>query len=76
MRHRIRRACLPTCTAVLLLGAACGNRPEASAQAADEAAPAAGPVPVITAPVRSENLGLQIEAVGTAMANDSVQVTS
>lgn len=31
---------------------------------------------MITASVRSETLGMQIEAVGTAMANESVQVTS
>lgn len=76
MRRRIRRTRLLSCTAVVLLAAACGNPPQTSAEAADGAAPAEGPVPVITAAVRSEVLGLLIEAVGTAMANESVQVTS
>lgn len=43
------------------------------------AAGAAGPVgviPVVTQPARVEQMGIEIEAVGTTLANESVEVTS
>lgn len=54
--------------------AAC-SKPEAQGAARAEPAAAAA-VNVVTAAVRKEPLGVEIEAVGTTLANESVQVTS
>lgn len=54
-----------------LAGAACsdgGGPPQAAATS--------GPVNVLTAPATTKLLGIPIEAVGTAMANESVEITS
>jgi membrane fusion protein (multidrug efflux system) len=59
------------CASLGLL-AACGE-PEALTAAV---ATAAEPTRVVTAAVRREPLGLEIEAVGTAVANQSVEITS
>lgn len=58
--------------ALALFSAACTE----SAQNARAATPAAGPIPVITRPARIEPMGIEIEAVGTTQANESVEVTS
>jgi membrane fusion protein, multidrug efflux system len=47
-----------------------------SAPSARAATPAAGPIPVVTQPARIEPMGIEIEAVGTTQANESVEVTS
>ncbi|MET0291915.1 MAG: efflux RND transporter periplasmic adaptor subunit, partial [Steroidobacteraceae bacterium] len=72
MRHQKRRTLLATAAALLLC--ACGARDPT-------AVPVAGPVEeatveVVTAASVTRPLGVQVEAVGTAMANESVQVTS
>jgi membrane fusion protein (multidrug efflux system) len=60
--------------ALALLGAACSEpAPEARGAAA---APVATAIPVVTKPARIEPMGLEIEAVGTTQANESVEVTS
>jgi membrane fusion protein (multidrug efflux system) len=56
----------------LAIVTACGE-PEAQTTAV---ATAAEPTRVVTAAVRREPLGLEIEAVGTAVANQSVEITS
>src|SRR5690606_6315666 len=61
-------------TAALAIVSSTGCR-----QSAPEARPAAAPraaVPVITQPARVELMGIEIEAVGTTLANESVNVTS
>jgi membrane fusion protein (multidrug efflux system) len=59
------------------LAVACGgcgdSAPEARGAAA---APTAAAIPVITAPARIEPMGIEIEAVGTTQANESVEITS
>ncbi len=55
--------------AIALCG--CGDGPAGPASRA-----AAGPVRVVTAVAHVESMGLEIEAVGTAQAKESVQVTS
>jgi membrane fusion protein (multidrug efflux system) len=47
-----------------------------AAQGAAPGASASTAVNVVTAPVRKEAMGVEIEAVGTTRANESVQVTS
>jgi membrane fusion protein (multidrug efflux system) len=60
--------------ALALIGAACSEpAPEARGVAAP-VAPSA--IPVVTKPARMEPMGLEIEAVGTTQANESVEVTS
>lgn len=61
--------------AAVLLTTAC-SKPAATGAGGMRAPAASGAVPVITAPVVSRELGTQIEAVGTARANESVDVTS
>jgi membrane fusion protein (multidrug efflux system) len=56
----------------LLCGACTDVAPEA--RGARAAAPTA--IPVVTRPARIEQMGIEIEAVGTTQANESVEVTS
>src|SRR5688572_28610634 len=58
--------------ALALLSSACTE----SAPAARAATAAAGPIPVVTQAARIEPMGVEIEAVGTTQANESVEVTS
>jgi membrane fusion protein (multidrug efflux system) len=58
--------------ALALFASACTD----SAPAARAATAAAGPIPVVTQPARIEPMGVEIEAVGTTQANESVEVTS
>ena len=58
------------CALALLSSACTDSAPEARAAAA----PAA--IPVITQEARIEPMGIEIEAVGTTQANESVEVTS
>lgn len=57
-----------------------GGQPGSAAPATGQpsGAPLAGraPVPVVAVPVRSERLAFEIEALGTARANESVDVTA
>jgi membrane fusion protein (multidrug efflux system) len=55
-----------------LLSSACTEAPQATR--AVTAAPAT--VPVITRPAHIEQMGIEIEAVGTTQANESVEITS
>jgi membrane fusion protein, multidrug efflux system len=57
--------------AVLLTGCA---EPASDARGAVTTAPTA--IPVVTQPARLEPMGIEIEAVGTTQANESVEVTS
>ena len=57
----------------LLLSACTQSAPEA--RGASPAAAAAA-IPVITQPARIEPMGIEIEAVGTTQANESVEITS
>jgi membrane fusion protein (multidrug efflux system) len=59
--------------ALALLCAACTEPSSPQARAA-AAAPAA--IPVVTQPARIEPMGIEIEAVGTTQANESVEITS
>jgi membrane fusion protein (multidrug efflux system) len=79
MRHQKRNAVGWLSLSVLLLCGACADQDPVPGVAVGERDPAARDseiVTVVTAPVRTETLGTAIEAVGTAMANESVQVTS
>jgi membrane fusion protein (multidrug efflux system) len=58
------------CALALLSSACTGSAPEARAAAA------AAAIPVITQEARIEPMGIEIEAVGTTQANESVEVTS
>ena len=60
------------CVLALLSSACTESAPQA--RAAGAAAPAA--IPVITQSARIEQMGIEIEAVGTTQANESVEVTS
>jgi membrane fusion protein (multidrug efflux system) len=62
-----------TALCALALLAGCSDSTPA-ARAAAAATPAA--IPVITQPARIEPMGIEIEAVGTTQANESVEVTS
>ncbi len=57
--------------AVLLVCAAC-SKPEAASRGPASNAP----VVVVTAAARVEPMGIEIEAVGTTLANESIQVTT
>jgi membrane fusion protein (multidrug efflux system) len=50
--------------------------PQAGAKPGDKPATGGPATPVIVVPVRSERLSLEIEALGTARANESVDVTA
>jgi membrane fusion protein (multidrug efflux system) len=63
---------MSVCAFALLLCACSDSTPAARATGAG--APAA--IPVITQPARIEPMGIEIEAVGTTQANESVEVTS
>lgn len=61
---------------LLLAGAAC-TKPAAETRGGPGGPPpAATPIPVVTASVRYEPMGIEIEAVGTTQANESVEITS
>src|SRR5262249_19865599 len=68
--QRVARLVLPALAVALLAGC---DRPEAHTQAAPAASTA---VSVVTAEARIEPMGVEIEAVGTTRANESVQLTS
>ena len=59
-------------SALALLACACTDTPTPQVRAA--AAPTV--IPVITQPARMEPMGIEIEAVGTTQANESVEITS
>ena len=67
-----RGAVLAAAALALLCGACTDTAPEARAATAT----AATAIPVVTRPARMEPMGLEIEAVGTTQANESVEVTS
>jgi membrane fusion protein (multidrug efflux system) len=71
-QHRWGRVCGALLAAFFAL-TACGRGQESRAQPQEAAAEAVG---VVTAPVVRKTLGVEIEAVGTARANESVDVTS
>jgi membrane fusion protein (multidrug efflux system) len=52
----------------------CGACTDVAPEARGAAAPTA--IPVVTRPARIEQMGIEIEAVGTTQANESVEVTS
>ncbi len=60
------------CLLALLSSACTDSTPEV--RAATAAVPAA--IPVVTQPARIEPMGIEIEAVGTTQANESVEITS
>ena len=60
------------CALALLVSGCSDSTP--AARATGTATPAA--IPVITQPARIEQMGIEIEAVGTTQANESVEVTS
>ncbi len=60
--------------ALALLATACTDADAPSTQ--DRAAPAPAVIPVITRAARVEPMGIEIEAVGTTQANESVEITS
>jgi membrane fusion protein (multidrug efflux system) len=64
--------------AAVALALACGACTESPPDVRGTAGPAraAAAIPVISQPARVEPMGLEIEAVGTTQANESVEVTS
>jgi multidrug efflux pump subunit AcrA (membrane-fusion protein) len=68
---------LARCGALLLVLSAC-SKPAAQNDRPGQVGPGGGnqPVAVVTAPVVRQPLALEIEAVGTALANQSVEITS
>src|SRR5690349_17612544 len=64
---------LATVFACALVIAACSDSPPPARAAS---APAGAPIPVVTRPARIEPMGIEIEAVGTTQANESVELTS
>src|ERR1041384_8263470 len=70
----VRRAAVAVSVALLALGVAGCDKPSAEARGGAGVAPTA--IPVVTQPARIEPMGIEIEAVGTTQANESVQVTS
>jgi membrane fusion protein, multidrug efflux system len=60
--------------AVALICTACSDSAPEARGAAASVAPSA--IPVVTRPARVEPMGVEIEAVGTTQANESVEVTS
>ena len=70
MRHQKRSALILSSCVALLLCAACSDPPGDAVAAAPDPDEA---VMVLTSAARSLPLGVQIEAVGTAMANESVR---
>src|SRR5688572_31722000 len=60
--------------AVALLCTACSESAPEARGAAAPVAPTA--IPVVTKPARIEPMGIEIEAVGTTQANESVEITS
>jgi membrane fusion protein, multidrug efflux system len=71
-RFNTAGARLTAAFALAFLASACTD----SAPAARAATAAAGPIPVVTQAARIEPMGVEIEAVGTTQANESVEVTS
>jgi membrane fusion protein (multidrug efflux system) len=69
---RVPRAVLASVALAVFCSACTESAPEARSTAAT--APTA--IPVITRPARIEPMGIEIEAVGTTQANESVEVTS
>lgn len=76
-RTRASWGALACCGALLFVLAAC-SKPAAQNAGAGQFGPGGGnqPVAVVTAPVVRQPLALEIEAVGTALANQSVEITS
>jgi membrane fusion protein (multidrug efflux system) len=64
--------------AAVALALACGACTESTPAGRGTAGPARAPaaIPVVSQPARIEPMGLEIEAVGTTQANESVEVTS
>jgi membrane fusion protein (multidrug efflux system) len=60
---------------IAALALACGGCGDSAPEARVASVPTAA-IPVITAPARIEPMGIEIEAVGTTQANESVEVTS
>jgi membrane fusion protein (multidrug efflux system) len=65
-------------SAVAAIALACGacTKPAAETTRGPGAAAVATAIPVVTASARLEPMGIEIEAVGTTQANESVEVTS
>jgi membrane fusion protein (multidrug efflux system) len=74
--ERSRRARSPATLASVALALLCGACTDAAPETRDVAAAAATAIPVVTRPARIEPMGIEIEAVGTTQANESVEVTS
>ena len=68
-----RAAAVAAIALALLCGACTESAPEARGAAAP---PTAAAIPVVTKAARIEPMGIEIEAVGTTQANESVEVTS
>jgi membrane fusion protein (multidrug efflux system) len=62
--------------AAVTLAVLCSACTESAPEPRGAAAPASAAVPVVTQPARVEPMGIEIEAVGTTQANESVEVTS
>ena len=70
--HRAAGLRVAACCVLALLSSACTeSAPETRAVTVTPAA-----VPVITRPAHVEQMGIEIEAVGTTQANESVEITS
>src|SRR6185503_871911 len=65
-------------SAVILFSAACSSSPDTGGGRADAGRPAAAQqqVGVVTAEANQGALGLEIEAIGSAVANESAEITS
>lgn len=76
--HRPRAAATAALSAVAfaLILAGCGAAPAPTAGAGGRGGPGAAPLSVVTALPQRVPLGVEIEAVGTALANESVEITA
>ena len=70
------RLCLPFLAALAVAGALAGCGSGSPADAAGRGEGAQESVAVITAPVVSKAIAVEVEALGTARANEAVEVTS
>ena len=75
LRHRTIGARAAALCGLALAAAACTEAGPDARAAASAAGPAAA-IPIVTQPARAELMGIEIEAVGTTQANESVEVTS
>jgi len=76
MACKERRHSLLLTAVIAPLALACGGCSDSEPQARGSSTPTVAAIPVVTQPARIEPMGIEIEAVGTTQANESVEITS